>query len=70
MMSSSFWTVAAWTGAATHCPPWLTWRSAATRNVKDFRGTGVEVIDPWQVTGGSWVLRMGAPVPVSSIRPV
>ena len=25
----------------------------ATRNVKDFRGTGVEVIDPWQMTVGS-----------------
>ena len=32
MMSSSFWTVAAATGASTQTPFWLTWREAATRS--------------------------------------
>ena len=32
MMSSSFWTVAAWTGASTQTPFWETWRLAATRS--------------------------------------
>ena len=58
MMSSSFWTVAAATGASTHTPFWLTWRLAATRNASARRSWSR--IDTVSLTLDQWAICFAA----------